>query len=205
MKMIQSPPGTNPMDSPELVKRQRVKRWQLIGLILGGILGLGIVCGLPMFFLTRPKPATAAKNPTATLTATASPTAAFTATQGPTNTPWPTMSPSATLEALGTPWINTPTISASPSPIVITREVTRVVQGQGQPYPVPVITLRVEHVEVPILQTVIVTTTPPAPPPTQTPWIVEVTREVTREVTPTFTLTPTATETPTETPTIQAP
>ena len=185
-KFVTAPPGTNPMEQPEQYKRKRASRLTLVLVICGSILALLAVCGLPLYFMSKPKAQAAAIIPTETSTSTATVTTTSTATA----TTMPTEGVIAPLDMIPTWSGPTATSTATSTPWVITQVVTKIVPGNS--YPVPVVTVQVVKVEIPVQQTVIVTTTPEA---TQTPWIIEVTRIV--EVTPTPTETPTETPTPT--------
>lgn len=168
------------------------------------ISGVGLALVLILNLVTK-KPAQAKAQPTATPTATATLLAATPLSTGdPPDRPLgsPTVTTTQYVPVyMRTPGGSIPTQPATQPAQVITQlvQVTRVVSvNVDRPY--PVVTVQVITVQVPLQQTVMVTTTPlpsETPAPTQTPWIVYQTQivEVTREVTPTETQTATPTET----------
>ena len=143
-KYMIAPPGTNPMEMPELIKKKRMGKIKTIGLIAGMVLLLACLCGVPAYFLTRPKTPVAASAGTATITpiyaagqAMATRPASATATLTPTVT-------------------NTALPSSTPTPAATqTARVITVVNRQVVTY----------------VQTVVITATPE---PTYTPWIITV-------------------------------
>lgn len=180
MKIHVAPVGSNPMDQPELYKKQRTSKIKLLLAIAGLVVLVCLACGVPAYLLTRPKvtPVQAAAGETVTGTPT---TLASISAQASTSTPTtlPTRTLTPTRAATQTPWKQTQ---------MVTRIVTQIVQLPGSVVERNYVTV------VPYVITIEAPTHTPYPTyteaPTQTPWIITV------EVTPTFT------ETPTETPTL---
>lgn len=194
-KFMTAPPGTNPMEMPELIQRKRTTLKQKLLIIGVATLLMMCVCIAPAVYFTKSKPAKAViTTPVATLTNTITNTARPT---GITPTQTSTVTPTGTNTPSGYPTLPGPSVTpmATQTPIVITHEVTRVV-NVANPYPVPVITIMVVTIEVTVKETVVITTTPLA---TQTPWIITV--EVTPTSTPTPSITPTIAQIDTQIPT----
>lgn len=185
MKHILVEPGANPMEMPELIRRKRIKLWQSVLIIGGGLLLLALVCGGPVYFLTKPKTAEAQ-----------APTSTYTMPPTATSTPTPTTSPT-TLQQTSLITAASPTyqsiqyVQSTAGPTQTPRApATVVVYRQVE------VTRRVE-VQVEVTRVVTATQGQASLTPramTQTPWVITVIVPVTVTNTPTATATQNATK-----------